>query len=198
MEQQARRIEHDARGLDPSHPGSSPLDLPALYTQHFELVWRNLRRLGVPEASLDDAVQDVFLVLHRRAAEFLGQSNIKTWIVGIVLRVAHDYRRSQARHSARVALYAEHYRDTVPADCPAEQVELKEAAALVRQIIAHFDDEEQNVFVLVELEELSLREVAESTGLSLSTCQRRLTAARKAFDAALRRVDDPSRKRANP
>jgi RNA polymerase sigma-70 factor (ECF subfamily) len=197
MVQEACRIAAEARESAVHHRGPSPLDLPALYTQHVDLVWRNLRRFGVPDASLDDAVQDVFLVVHRRAEEFLGQSNVKTWIVGIVLRVAHDYRRSQARHSARVALCAEQSQHALPGNCPAEQVELREAAALVRQILERFDEQERNVFVLVELEEMSVREVAESTGLSLSTCQRRLTAARKAFDVALRRVSEPARKRAN-
>lgn len=198
MVQEARRIDAEAPDPALSHRGPSPLDLPALYTQHVGLVWRNLRRLGVADASLDDAVQDVFLVVYRRAEEFLGQSSIKTWIVGIVLRVAHDYRRSQSRHSARVALYAEHCLPVLPpADCPAEQVELMEAAAFVRQILERFDEQERNVFVLVELEEMSLREVAESTKLSLSTCQRRLIAAREAFDVALRRINDFPRKRAN-
>jgi RNA polymerase sigma-70 factor, ECF subfamily len=178
------------------HQSATPLDLPALYTQHFDLVWRNLRRLGVPEASLDDAVQDVFLVVHRRQTEFLGQSSLKTWIIGIVLRVAHDYRRSQRRHSARVALYAEHNSLHARSDCPDEEVELREAAAFVRSILEGFSEQERNLFVLIELEELSLREAAEATSLSPSTCQRRLIAARKAFDVALRRRSETSRKRA--
>jgi RNA polymerase sigma-70 factor, ECF subfamily len=175
---------------------ATQLDLPALYTQHFDLVWRNLRRLGVPDALLDDAVQDVFLVVHRRQSEFLGQSSLKTWIIGIVLRVAHDYRRSHRRHSARVALYAEHNSLHARSEGPDELVELREAAAFVRSILAGFSEQERNLFVLIELEELSLREAAEATNLSPSTCQRRLIAARKAFDVALRRRSEATRKRA--
>lgn len=195
MEQQAYQID-----AEPSHvvQQARPLDLPALYTQHLDLVWRNLRRLGVPESSLDDAVQDVFLVVHRRHDEFRRLSSHKTWIIGIVLRVAHDYRRSQRRHSARIALFAEHQASLPSAECPAEQAELREAAALVRSILEDFAEEERNVFVLVELEEMSLREVADATRLSLSTCQRRLAAARKAFDAALRHRRHLEGKRAKP
>lgn len=195
MVQEAYRIDAAA-----PHSAGDPnrVDLEELYTQHFDVVWRNLRRLGVPEASLDDAMQDVFLVIHRRRNEFRGQSSMKTWIVGIVLRVAHDYRRSQRRHSARVALYAEHHSLLPRAACPAEQVELREAAAMVRGILEGFDEEERNVFVLVELEEMSLREVADATKMSLSTCQRRLNVARKAFDVALRRHALLDAKRAKP
>jgi RNA polymerase sigma-70 factor, ECF subfamily len=194
MVQQACRIDAVTSEQASFHRGHAPLDLPALYTQYFDLVWRNLRRLGVPEASLDDAVQDVFLVVHRRGNEFAGQSTVKTWIIGIVLRVAHDYRRSQARHSARLALCAAHGSLLPEVDCPAEQLALREAAALVREILLGFNDQERNVFVLAELEELSLREVADATGLSLSTCQRRLAAAKKAFNAALVRHSEPPRK----
>ncbi|HEY5960686.1 MAG TPA: RNA polymerase sigma factor, partial [Polyangiaceae bacterium] len=195
MVQRARQVAAEAPNVACDHPETAAMELPALYTRHFDLVWRNLRRLGVGEASLDDAVQDVFLVVHRRAAEFRGQSSDKTWIIGIVLRVAHDYRRSERRHAARIARYAERATITTEPPCPAEQVELREAAALVRSILDDFDPEERSVFVLIELEEMSLREAAEAMQLSLSTCQRRLAAARRAFDRALRRRNELPAKR---
>lgn len=185
MGQEASEIDAVAPRVACHDRSSSALNLPALYLEYFDLVWRNLRRLGVPSSSLDDAVQDVFLVVHRRQDEFLGQSSTKTWILGIVLRVAHDHRRSQRRHSARVAKYAEQTIQQEDVPCPSDHVEMREAADLVRSILERFDEQERNVFVLVELEEMSLREAAEATGLSLSTCQRRLVAARRAFDTAL-------------
>ena len=187
MVEQACRVEPPVADLACVRPVSAPAEIGELYTQYFDLVWRNLRRLGVEDATLDDAVQDVFLVVHRRIKDFLGRSSIKTWIVGIVLRVARDYRRSQQRHTARVARYAEQHSVTCEGECPAEQVALREAAAMVNQIVGGFSAEERDVFVLVELEELSLRQTAEATGMSLSTCQRRLLAARKSFNAAIRR-----------
>ena len=41
-------------------------EFEALYHAHFDFVWRTLRRFGVSEAALDDATQDVFVVMHRR------------------------------------------------------------------------------------------------------------------------------------
>ncbi len=70
-------------------------------------MWRNLHRLGVPSLVLDEAVQDVFLVVHRRRDEFAGRSSLRTWIFGIVLRVAKDYRRAAHRHAVRVQRYAD-------------------------------------------------------------------------------------------
>src|SRR6186713_2887600 len=72
---------------------SSPPAFAEVYESCAKLVWRNLRRLGVPEAALEDAAQDVFLVVHRRLSEFEGRSTLRTWIFGIVLRVAARHRR---------------------------------------------------------------------------------------------------------
>ena len=69
-----------------------------IYAEHVAMVWRALRRLGVPETSIEDAVQDVFLVAHRRAGEFEGRSSVKTWLYGIALRVAKDHRRAAMCH----------------------------------------------------------------------------------------------------
>src|SRR5688572_24262740 len=69
------------------------LSLRALYEEHFQFVWRSLRRLGVREADVPDAVQDVFLVVHRKLPEFEGRSKVTTWLFGIALRVARDRQK---------------------------------------------------------------------------------------------------------
>src|SRR6185503_5602514 len=65
----------------------------AVYDAHFEFVWRSLRQLGVAEADANDAAQDVFVVVHKRLAEFEGRSKITTWLFAICLRVAVARRR---------------------------------------------------------------------------------------------------------
>ena len=173
-----------------------PLEATGLgdvYAEHFRAVWRNLRRLGVPDHLLDDAVQDVFLVVHRRSADFAGRSSLKTWIFGIVLRVSKDYRRAARRHAARVERYPEAIAVEPEASCPAEQAARREASRLVHAILDRLDEQERAVFVLVELEQLSVREAAEATGLRLATCQRRLRRARAAFDLAVRRFGEQGR-----
>ena len=68
-----------------------------IYEQFFGFVWRNLRRLGVPDAALDDATQDVFVVVFRQWEGFEGRSSVQTWLFGIVLRVARDHRKVAQR-----------------------------------------------------------------------------------------------------
>ena len=81
----------------PPEADAAPLDLVALYDAHAARVWRTALALGVERVDLDDAVQDVFMVLHRRADDFAGRSAVTTWIYGITRRVAADYRRRARR-----------------------------------------------------------------------------------------------------
>src|SRR5262245_20245633 len=87
-----------------AHVRSAPEDVEvrefsAFYEQYFAFVWRSVRRLGVADHAVDDAVQDVFVVVHRRLAEFEGRSSVRSWLFGIALRVARARRRSDLRKS---------------------------------------------------------------------------------------------------
>ena len=79
-------------------PPIAPLPpLSRLYRESFDDVWAALRRLGVPAASLEDAVHDVVVVAHRRREDFEGRSGARTWLLGIARRIAFRYRRTEAR-----------------------------------------------------------------------------------------------------
>jgi RNA polymerase sigma-70 factor (ECF subfamily) len=173
-----RKTEDSSAGLDEP--------LKQIYATHFAFAWRSLRRLGVPLSMLEDAAQDVFLVVHRRWADFEGRSSIKTWLYGIVLRVAKDYRRAEARHANRVERLAEHASAyPVRAISPTEEAERREANHTVNAILSTLSDAHREVFVLVELEGIVVQEAAAALGIHLRACQRRLRAAREAFDVAL-------------
>src|SRR5687768_17376616 len=81
-----------------------PLDVASLYEEHAVFVWRSLRVLGVPPDGLDDAVQEVFLVVYRRLAEFEGRSSERTWLYAIARRVAGNLRRGFGRRGAVASL----------------------------------------------------------------------------------------------
>jgi RNA polymerase sigma-70 factor (ECF subfamily) len=162
--------------------------LSEVYTAHAPAIWRTLRRLGVADAQLDDAIQDVFLVVHRRCKQFEGRCNLRTWIIGIAVRVAKDYRRAAVRHARRLdrlALCLASGRDV--ATCPVDANERREASELLHGLLAALPDEQRDVLVLVELEELTVREAADALGLGVRTCQRRLRAGVEAMSTAVTR-----------
>jgi RNA polymerase sigma-70 factor (ECF subfamily) len=161
-----------------------------VYDATFELVFRNLRRLGVPEAAIDDAVQEVFLVVHRRLGEFEGRSSLKTWVCAIVARVAGDHRRALRRKSPHgrspdAAVDA----DTVPDEGgnPEDRASRREGVLLLHRLLDELDDDKRTVLVLAELEELTIPEIAEVLGENVNTVYARLRAARREFELATQR-----------
>ncbi len=177
-------------------PASPQMDSwQTVYAAYFRLVWRSLRRLGVAEAAIDDAVQDVFLVVFRRWHEVAGGCSVKNWVYGIVLRVAHDYRRSARRHAARIRRIGEEGWLTRTPDDPESELERREATELLHALLDKLSEQERAILVLVDLEQVPVRETPELMGLSLATCQRRLYRARKAFNRAVQRVAQASQRR---
>ena len=158
-----------------------------LYAEHFSMVWRGLRRLGVPEASIEDAVQDVFLVVHRRLGEFEGRSSITTWLYGIMLRVAKDHRRAQVRQAQKAERAQFLSLTSLSTSTPIDDAERREANQVVHAILAELREDHREVMVLVEMEGLSVRDTAAVLNLHVRACQRRLRAAYAAFEKNLAR-----------
>lgn len=166
-------------------PEEPPLEprVEDVYNEHVAMVWRGLRRLGVAEANIEDAVQDVFLVVHRRLSAFEGRSEMKTWLYGIAVRVAKDHRRSQTRQAHKEERLAQFSTlDPSGGASPVEAVEQREANQALHSILAQMDDEQREVLVLVDMEELPMREAADALRLNVRTCQRRLRTARAVFE----------------
>lgn len=168
--------------LAPGARETAAVGFEQAYDATFELAWRTLRRMGVSAAHLDDATQDVFVVVHRRLADFEGRSNLRTWVAGIAVRVASEYRR-KARPYVDLDTLDTELID--PAPGPLEQYNRAQAHRLVRQLLRGLRAEQREVFVLTELEGMSVPEVAEALGIKLNTAYSRLRLSRQAFAAAL-------------
>jgi RNA polymerase sigma-70 factor, ECF subfamily len=162
-----------------------------VYDEHFDLVYRNLRRLGVPDALVDDAVQEVFLVVYRRLGQFEGRSSLKTWVCSIVTRVASDHRRALRRKSPHACKNADVVDvDSVPderAEGPHEIAERREGARLLHALLDELDFDKRTVLVLSELEGMTAPEIADALGENVNTVYARLRAARRDFEAAVSR-----------
>ena len=160
------------------------LGFEEIYEAHADFVWRSLRRMGVSDHGADDALQDVFLVLHRRFAEFDRGRPIKTWLYGIALRVARDHRRRLKRKGGLEPLG-----DALPDTSagPQEAAINSEGLRIVHELLDRLNDDKREVFVLAELEQLTGAEISEILGINQRTVYSRLRAARAEFDAAVRR-----------
>jgi RNA polymerase sigma-70 factor (ECF subfamily) len=153
-----------------------------LYDEYFGFVWRNLRRVGVPAPSLDDATQDVFLVVHRRLPEAQRLASTKAWLAAIALRVASDYRRRDRRKGGQVPL-SEVLVDGRPG--PQEARDRAEQVERLDRLLARLEHHRREVFVLAELEGMTAPEISLALGTNVNTVYSRLRLARRDFEAAL-------------
>jgi RNA polymerase sigma-70 factor (ECF subfamily) len=173
--------------LDHGPRDGAAVDFASVYRQHLAFVFRSVRRLGVPPAAVDDAVQDVFVVVHRRLGDFAGQSSLRTWLFGIVLRVVRDHRRAAGRRGGPHAPI-DGLRDLQAATpSPLDAAERSEANQLLHQFLDGLDDEKRAVFVMIEIEQMTVPEAAETLEANVDTIYSRLRAARQRFEQAVKR-----------
>jgi RNA polymerase sigma-70 factor (ECF subfamily) len=149
----------------------------ALYEQHFDFTWRSLRHLGVPPALLDDALQELWLVVYRRRADFEGRAQLRTWLFGIAINIERNIRRVEQRRRG-LPLEVE---PESPWPDPARVHDNQEAWTQVLRFVETLDEIRRAVFVGCLIEELPAAEVAQATGLDLITVYNRVHALRRSF-----------------
>lgn len=166
-----------------AEPASAPR-FADVFRDHAPYVWRVLRRLGIREADAEDLAQEVFVVVHRKLPEFEARSSMKTWIYGICARVASDHRR-------RAHVRREQPTEDVPEERRSapqlHDYEREQARALLDAALAELDEDKRAVFVLYEIGELEMKDVAEALGCPIQTAYSRLHAARKRVEESIRR-----------
>jgi RNA polymerase sigma-70 factor, ECF subfamily len=158
-----------------------PVAFAQLFREHAPFVWRVLRRHGVPERDLDDGCQAVFLVVHRRLPEFEGRANVRTWIYEIARRVAlSEQRRAHVRREIPGESLAQ---EPSTAPGPDRQLERKRAIVWLEQALSALHPDKREAFVLYELEQMTLAEVAQTLGCPLQTVHYRVKTAREEIRA---------------
>ncbi len=169
-----------------------PVGPSDLYASHFGFVWRNLRRLRVPEAMLEDAAQDVYLVVHRRWRSYDPRwASVETWLFGILYRVAGNYRRTHRRRYAWLLPWRD-FDDEAPRGAMLEAVaadfESCQAAELLDRLLDCLDEKKRVILILVDVEEMSVPEAARALGLNTNTAYFRLRTARQEFQRLVNRA----------
>ncbi len=176
----------------PGPRDAQPLDaFEALYRRQLGFVWRMLRYHGVPAAGIEDAVQDVFVIVHRRWSDWDVAVSERSWLFGIVRRVASNHHRGESRHARR--------RLVAPAPsgprAVEDQVAERELLDALEQTLAALDEPTRTVYVLAEIEGLSAPEIVELVGGKLNTIYWRLRVARAKVAERMARVDPEGQQR---
>lgn len=179
-------VDEDLR-VSPRDPSESEQEraerLRNVVREHFASVWRFLRRLGFQPHIVDDAVQDLFLVVLRRIDDVL-PGRERAFLFAAAIRIATKMAGRGAREvpvGERVTL------DVEPGATPETLLADERARQLLMRLLLELEERQRVVFVMYEIEEMTIPEIAEILELPVGTVASRLRAAREDFRAKLAR-----------
>ena len=161
----------------------SDLAFARVFEDHVRFVWRVLEHHGVRGNDVEDATQEVFIVVARKLAELDDETRIRSWLYSIARRVASSQRRKA--HVRREQLTDDPPGGSVEAK-QHDRTEQSEALEQLRSVLEELSEEQRMAFLLREVEQLTLQEVADALGCPLQTAYSRVRAAREHVMAAFR------------
>lgn len=153
-----------------------------MFEEQYDYVFHSLRRLGVDSRDLEDLAHDVFVEVYKSFARYDRTRPIKPWLFAFAFRLASTYRRL-ARHRTDLGADDE---TAVSASTADETVTRNEGARIVGEALATMSIELRGVFVLHEIDETPMKDIAQSLGIPVNTAYSRLRLARAAFESAAR------------
>jgi RNA polymerase sigma-70 factor (ECF subfamily) len=172
----------------PVAPPAEPvaLEVRTIYREQARFVWLSLQRLGIHPSDLDDIAQDVFMIVHRRLDTFDRRARISTWLFGICMRVAANYRR---RRRWTHEVLSGGFEDERPATLTAADDILvrREQRELAERALNRLDVAKRATFVMFEIESLSCNEIADLMNVPVGTVYSRLHSARRQLEKHLSR-----------
>jgi RNA polymerase sigma-70 factor, ECF subfamily len=172
-----------ARAASPS--AAAVEQVARLFGQHADFVRRALQRFGVPDADLEDALQEVFIVVAHRLDDYVERGAMRAWLFVIARQIALHVLRANRRHTRQaVALVP-----APPPEDPHMSLQRAQAIALVQQFLSELDARLAQVFHLAEIEQLSVPEIAAALDVKLNTVYSRLRLARGHFERWLSRLE---------
>jgi RNA polymerase sigma-70 factor, ECF subfamily len=177
---------HENPAMPRSAAGAVVPDFTEIYRLYFEFVWGCSRRLGVGELEIDDVVQEVFIVIHGRLSTLERPESLRSWIYGIVRRTVSTYRRARrAKNASASALLAEPSVQCPERSSPQDLAEQSDQVKLLWTLLEKLDPPRREVFVLAELDEMSVPEIASALDVPVNTVYSRLRVARRELEEAL-------------
>ena len=185
-------MKHAYAHLAPIQPAAPPeisadvLEVRTIYREHARFVWLSLQRLGIHPSDLDDIAQDVFMIVHRRLDTFDRRARISTWLFGICMRVAANYRRR--RRWTREVLSGGIEDERPSAQAAADDILVRrEQRELAERALNRLEVAKRATFVMFEIESLSCNEIAELMNVPVGTVYSRLHSARRQLEKNLAR-----------
>ncbi|MGO9834461.1 MAG: RNA polymerase sigma factor [Polyangiaceae bacterium] len=178
--------------------GATAAALPSfrsIYDAYFDFVWASTRRLGVPVDAADDVVQEIFVVVNARLGTVEQPASLRSWIYGVVRRTVSTYHRGRRVRSANESHDPLEDLASAAQPSPLDLTVLSDEVRLLWRLLGELGPLKREVFVLSEIEEMTMPEIAEAIGVPLNTAYSRLRVAREEFNEALARHEAAQKER---
>ncbi len=184
---------HPGRAVVPSVEGTpsdgAPVESPTARIRRmvggqFDAIWRTVRFLGVPDSAAEDVAQQVFCIAASKLEE-IGPGAERSFLLSTAWRVASEYRRAVLRRPATSDADVDALEAPLPS--PEELLDRKRGRAALQTVLGAMPPDLRMVFVLFEIEELTLPEIASVAGVPLGTATSRLRRAREEFQSIVKR-----------
>lgn len=157
----------------------------SMVTRHIGFIWRTVRRLGVPASEADDATQQVFLIANDKL-DSIRPGSERAFLVAVATRVASHARRAIHRREQAQQRLSESPQEIAPSvDRGPQRLEARD---LLDRVLDTMPPNARVVFVLFELEDLSVDDIAALLELPRGTVATRLRRARMLFEAEAQRL----------
>lgn len=153
--------------------------------EHFDFIWRLIRRFGLSPEDADDVAQQVFMTATQKLTE-ITPGHERTYLYGVALRLAANLKRKAHRRREHTGSELASFHDRALA--PDEATELALARELLDELLATLPEALRRVFVLANIEQFELAEIADLEGIPQGTVASRLRRARALFGERLSQV----------
>lgn len=170
------------------HARPAEIDFSRVYAEWFDYVWLLLQRLGVRSAEVDDVLQEVFLVVHRRLSDYDPTRPMRPWLTGITVRVARRERRLVRHHREQLTESDQLGRMQVEHETPEASLAARQRRQRVHEALDALDDDRRAIFTMRDLHGIPCPEIAEILDLPVNTVYTRLRTARQLFKQAFARL----------
>jgi RNA polymerase sigma-70 factor, ECF subfamily len=161
----------------------------ALVRQHYDFIWRLLRRMGLGAADCDDAAQQVFLVALTPRERPIEEGSERSFLFGAALRVCQEFRRKSVRSAAHEPVSLQLRSPAAqPDECSARQ----QAWRRLQEILEAMPEDIRVAFILFELEGMTAPEISKLAAVPVGTVASRLRRGRELFQSAVRSLEAPA------
>ncbi len=159
-----------------------PPSFESVYEDHFDFIWSSARQLGVRTGAMDDVVLEIFKLIHAKLHVLRQPERVRSRLYGIVRQVVQSQLRAHERSG--VVLKS----DLAGRDeARVEPAERNQDVICLSNLLAELDAVKREVFVLAELHEMSVAEIADVLALPPDIVHSQLRTARLVVEAKLAR-----------